>query len=173
MMERSSTGRSRTEPSAGFCDEDPSEIPCPATYRPDRASLRDDRIRSRTPKGLANGKSPDPSIESRAEERSHIVEAATTACRRYGPLKTNVTDIARLIGKSPASVYKVFPTKAAVLDAVAARFFEQRFCFTQSAESGQASAGAFERNDLEQHRLVLQARTMTLRSNAHEPSWCS
>jgi hypothetical protein len=36
-----------------------------------------------------------------AEYLSRIPEAGTAACRLYGPSKTNVADIARLLGKSP------------------------------------------------------------------------
>lgn len=93
-----------------------------------------------------------------ADERLRIVEAATVACRQYGPSKTNVADVSRLLGKSSASVYKVFPSKAAILDAVAASFFENRFCFTPSADCRHTSATVrLKEIMLEQHRLVLQA----------------
>ncbi|MDL2400314.1 TetR/AcrR family transcriptional regulator [Rhizobium mayense] len=119
-------------------------------------------------------------IQPRADERSRIVEAATIVCRQYGPLKTNVADIARLIGKSPASVYNVFPSKAAILDAVAASFFETRLCFTPSAANGPTSTtGRLKNTTLEQHRLVLQARDndpqmfklMALAAEANWPSY--
>jgi len=55
----------------------------------------------------------------RAEYVSGIIEAGTAACRLYGPSKANVADIARLLGKSPASVYRIFSSKAAIWDAVA------------------------------------------------------
>ncbi|MDQ0564306.1 AcrR family transcriptional regulator [Rhizobium mesoamericanum] len=118
-------------------------------------------------------------IQPRADERSRIVEAATAACRQYGPSKTNVADIARLLGKSPANVYKGFPSKAAILDAVAASFFETRFCFTLSAESGQASATErLKETVLGQHRLMLQARDndaqmFSLMALAAEDNWPS
>jgi len=71
---------------------------------------------------------------------SAIVEAGTAACRLYGPSKTNVADIAKLLGKSPTSVYKVFPSKASIWDAIAGNFFESNLCLTASDDRGLVSA---------------------------------
>ncbi|MGO7611858.1 TetR family transcriptional regulator [Rhizobium ruizarguesonis] len=90
---------------------------------------------------------------------SSIIEAGTAACRLYGLSKTNVVDIARLLGKSPASVYKIFPSKAAIWDAVAGNFFETDLCFTPSAGGELASAASrLKETALGQHRLMLRAR---------------
>ncbi|WP_080686151.1 TetR/AcrR family transcriptional regulator [Rhizobium leguminosarum] len=95
----------------------------------------------------------------RADYISSIVEAGTAACRLYGPTKTNVVDIARLLGKSPASVYKIFPSKAAILDAVSGNFFESNLRFTPSADGKLTSAASrLKETALGQHRLMLQAR---------------
>ncbi|WP_027665067.1 TetR family transcriptional regulator [Rhizobium leguminosarum] len=97
--------------------------------------------------------------QPRADHRSSIVEAGTAACRLYGPAKTNVADIARLLGKSPASVYKIFPSKAAILDAIAGNFFEADLRFTASACGELASvANRLKETALGQHRLMLRAR---------------
>ena len=61
--------------------------------------------------------------------REQILAAAKEALRRYGPAKTTVVDVAQSLGVSHGSVYRHFPTKAALraavvssgLDAVAAR----------------------------------------------------
>ena len=71
---------------------------------------------------------------------SAIIEAGTAACRLYGPSKTNVAGIARLLGKSPASVYRVFPSKASIWDAIAGNFFESDLCFTASDGRGSSSS---------------------------------
>jgi AcrR family transcriptional regulator len=42
--------------------------------------------------------------------------------RRHGPAKTNVVDVARRLGMSHANVYRHFASKAALQDAVAARW---------------------------------------------------
>lgn len=97
--------------------------------------------------------------QPRADYMSRIVEAGTAACRLYGPSKTNVVDIARLLGKSPASVYKIFPSKASVWDAIAGNFFGSDLCFTPSADGEVVSAaGRLKETALGQHRLMLQAR---------------
>jgi len=54
-----------------------------------------------------------------------ILDAAEDALTRYGPAKTNVVDVARALGVSHGSVYRHFPSKAALRDAVTARWLEQ------------------------------------------------
>jgi AcrR family transcriptional regulator len=54
------------------------------------------------------------------EER--ILDAAEEVLRRYGPAKTTVVDVARALGVSHGSVYRHFPSKAALRDAVAERW---------------------------------------------------
>ncbi len=51
-----------------------------------------------------------------------ILEAAEDVLRRYGPAKTNVVDVARALGVSHGSVYRHFPSKAALRDAVTERW---------------------------------------------------
>ncbi|WP_426129067.1 TetR/AcrR family transcriptional regulator [Pararhizobium sp. PWRC1-1] len=93
------------------------------------------------------------------EYLSRIVAAGTAACRLYGPSKTNVADIARLLGKSPASVYKLFPSKAAIWDAIAGNFLETTLRVPALAigERGDA-ASCLKEAALGQHRLMSEAR---------------
>ena len=51
-----------------------------------------------------------------------ILEAAEDVLRRHGPDKANVVDVARELGVSHGSVYRHFPSKAALRDAVAERW---------------------------------------------------
>jgi AcrR family transcriptional regulator len=51
--------------------------------------------------------------------RERILEAAEDVLRRYGPEKATVVDVARVLGVSHGSVYRHFPSKAALRDAVA------------------------------------------------------
>ncbi|MFP2906412.1 TetR family transcriptional regulator [Pyxidicoccus sp. 3LFB2] len=51
-----------------------------------------------------------------------ILEAAEEVLRRFGPGKATVVDVARALGVSHGSVYRHFPSKAALRDAVAARW---------------------------------------------------
>ncbi|HWI73404.1 MAG TPA: TetR family transcriptional regulator [Baekduia sp.] len=51
-----------------------------------------------------------------------ILEAAEEALRRFGPGKATVVDVARALGVSHGSVYRHFPSKAALRGAVTARW---------------------------------------------------
>ncbi len=51
-----------------------------------------------------------------------ILDAAEEVLRRFGPTKTTVVDVARALGVSHGSVYRHFASKAALRDAVAARW---------------------------------------------------
>jgi AcrR family transcriptional regulator len=54
--------------------------------------------------------------------REQILVAAEDVLRRYGPAKATVVDVARALGVSHGSVYRHFPSKAALREAVAERF---------------------------------------------------
>ena len=54
-----------------------------------------------------------------------MLAAAETVLRRHGVEKTNVVDIARALGISHTNIYRHFPSKKALLDAVAARWLEK------------------------------------------------
>jgi AcrR family transcriptional regulator len=51
-----------------------------------------------------------------------ILEAAEDVLRRFGPNKATVVDVARALGVSHGSVYRHFPSKAALRDAVTERW---------------------------------------------------
>jgi AcrR family transcriptional regulator len=51
-----------------------------------------------------------------------ILDVAEDVLRRYGPAKATVVDVARVLGVSHGSVYRHFPSKAALRDAVAERW---------------------------------------------------
>ncbi len=51
-----------------------------------------------------------------------ILEASEGVLRRFGPVKATVVDVARELGVSHGSVYRHFPSKAALRDAVAERW---------------------------------------------------
>jgi AcrR family transcriptional regulator len=57
--------------------------------------------------------------------RDDILRAAEEVLRRHGPAKANVVDVARALNVSHGSVYRHFPSKAALREAVAARFLEE------------------------------------------------
>ena len=57
--------------------------------------------------------------------RDDILQAAEEVLRRHGPAKANVVDVARALGVSHGSVYRHFPSKAALREAVAERFLDE------------------------------------------------
>jgi AcrR family transcriptional regulator len=117
--------------------------------------------------------------QPRADYMSRIVEAGTEACRLYGPSKTNVADIARLLGKSPASIYKIFPSKAAIWDAVAGDFLENSLNFPALVTGGRGDvANCLKQATLGHHQLMVEARDrerqmFNLVVLAAEESWSS
>jgi AcrR family transcriptional regulator len=58
--------------------------------------------------------------------REQIISAAEEALRRYGPAKTTVVDVAQSLGVSHGSVYRHFPTKAALRAAVVQQGLERK-----------------------------------------------
>src|SRR5690606_41785127 len=54
-----------------------------------------------------------------------IMSATEEVLRRHGPEKATVLDVARLLGVSHGSVYRHFPSKAALRDAVIRRWLDQ------------------------------------------------
>jgi len=54
-----------------------------------------------------------------------ILDAAEGVLRKFGPRKTTVVDVARALGVSHGTVYRHFATKAALHEAITARWFER------------------------------------------------
>src|SRR5687768_4976289 len=54
--------------------------------------------------------------------RDKILEAAEDVLRRFGPAKATVVDVAQALGVSHGSVYRHFPSKAALREAVVDRW---------------------------------------------------
>lgn len=52
-----------------------------------------------------------------------ILEATEEVLRRFGPAKATITDVARVLGVSHGAVYRYFPSKAQLRDAVIGRWF--------------------------------------------------
>lgn len=55
------------------------------------------------------------------DTRARIMETAETLFRRLGFAKTAVADIASELGMSPANVYRFFPSKSAIVQAICQR----------------------------------------------------
>lgn len=69
-----------------------------------------------------------------------ILDAAEEVLRRYGPTKTTVVDVARFLEVSHSSIYRHFPSKAALRDAVAARWLHRVAMPLAAIASEQGSA---------------------------------
>ncbi|MBV8887845.1 MAG: TetR family transcriptional regulator [Chroococcidiopsidaceae cyanobacterium CP_BM_RX_35] len=54
-----------------------------------------------------------------------ILDAAEDVLRRYGPAKATVVDVAQALGVSHGSIYRHFPSKAALRDAVTERWLHR------------------------------------------------
>ncbi|MEN2978203.1 TetR family transcriptional regulator [Tistrella bauzanensis] len=65
-----------------------------------------------------------------------ILDAAEDVLRRFGPQKTTVVDVARALGVSHGSIYRHFPSKTALREAVARRWLHR-----VAAPLGQIAAG--------------------------------
>jgi AcrR family transcriptional regulator len=62
------------------------------------------------------------SVETtRQDNVERILDSAERLFRHYGYTKTNVADIARDLGMSPANIYRFFPSKVAIHQAIAER----------------------------------------------------
>jgi TetR/AcrR family transcriptional repressor of the ameABC operon len=79
----------------------------------------------------------------RTETVEIIIEKAGKLFRRFGPMKTPVRIIARELNMSPANVYKHFPTKHVLIEAVMERQLET--VKTSIIQSCVANTGHFER----------------------------
>jgi AcrR family transcriptional regulator len=55
-----------------------------------------------------------------------ILEAAEEVLRRFGLAKTTVVDVARALGVSHGSIYRHFPSKAALQEAIAERWLARK-----------------------------------------------
>ncbi|MEU6080895.1 TetR family transcriptional regulator [Streptomyces sp. NPDC047108] len=56
---------------------------------------------------------------------ARILEVTEDVLRRYGPAKATVVDVARALGVSHGSVYRHFPSKAALREAVTERWLDR------------------------------------------------
>jgi AcrR family transcriptional regulator len=76
-----------------------------------------------------------PQIRPKPDDtRARIVETAETLFRRLGFAKTAVADIAAELGMSPANVYRFFPSKTAIVQAICQR------CLSEVEETAWAIA---------------------------------
>jgi AcrR family transcriptional regulator len=67
-----------------------------------------------------------PQVRTKPDDtRARIVETAEVLFRRLGFAKTAVADIAAELQMSPANVYRFFPSKTAIVQAICQRCLSQ------------------------------------------------
>ncbi|MEN3382859.1 MAG: hypothetical protein V7608_2903 [Hyphomicrobiales bacterium] len=76
------------------------------------------------------------------DTRARIVETAEALFRRLGFAKTAVADIAGELGMSPANVYRFFPSKNAIVEAICQRCLGELDEKAWAVARSRASAGA-------------------------------
>lgn len=59
------------------------------------------------------------------DSRQRVLDAARAQVRRYGASKTTVQDIARTLGTSHTALYRHFPSKQAILEALAGEAMDE------------------------------------------------
>ncbi|ACP23339.1 putative transcriptional regulator protein, TetR family (plasmid) [Sinorhizobium fredii NGR234] len=104
---------------------------------------------------------------SRQENIARILESAERLFRHYGYTKTNVADIARDLGMSPANIYRFFSSKTEIHQALCARMLEASY--QQAYEIARLPLSAPERLRryvLAQHRMTVE--TMLDEQKVHE-----
>lgn len=89
-----------------------------------------------------------------------ILDAAEQVLRRYGPAKATVVDVARELGVSHGSVYRHFPSKAALRDAVTERWLGRMSAPLEKIVASRSAAPGRLRRWV--RRLSQAKRTMAL-----------
>jgi len=85
----------------------------------------------------------------------HIIETAESLFRQMGYTKTTVTDIAKALGMSQANIYRYFPSKASINEAICDRLVHniESQCWESLAKDG-SSTERLKRVILEYHKTV-------------------
>ena len=96
-----------------------------------------------------------------------ILDAAERLFRHYGYYKTNVADIARDLGMSPANIYRFFKSKAEIHEALAERLLSAGERIARDIAALPASAGERLRQFvMSQHQFTVE--TMFDEEKIHE-----
>ena len=89
----------------------------------------------------------NPQVKTKPDDtRARIMETAEALFRRLGFAKTAVADIAAELGMSPANVYRFFPSKNAIVEAICQRCLseleEKAWAVARSRGAGGRAPGA-------------------------------
>ncbi len=104
---------------------------------------------------------------SRQDNVTRILDVAERLFKHYGYTKTNVADIARDLGMSPANIYRFFSSKADIHQALCNRMLEGSFQVAfANAKRPVSAAERLRDHILQQHRITLE--TMIDEKKVHE-----
>ncbi|WP_410512668.1 TetR family transcriptional regulator [Paenibacillus sp. BR2-3] len=87
--------------------------------------------------------------------KTEILDAAEQTLRRYGPDKTSVTDVAKLLGVSHGTLYRHFPSKAALREAVTERWLVEKIIAPLSEIAGSETGSEEPLRQLRKYILKL------------------
>jgi AcrR family transcriptional regulator len=105
--------------------------------------------------------------QGRQETVERILEAAERLFRHYGYSKTNVADIARELGMSPANIYRFFASKVEIHQAICGRMLVGVQTLVQDiARLPLPAAERLRRATAEMHRVTME--TMLDEEKVHE-----
>ncbi len=113
------------------------------------------------------------------ETRARIIAVAEESFRRVGYAKTTVADIAQALEMSPANVYRFFPSKAAINDAILMRMMaEIEELAWKQAHRPMPALDRIEAIGLETHRFcrnncIHQQRLHDMVTAAFDENWPS
>lgn len=114
--------------------------------------------------------------EGQVTHAASILSAAETLCALYGIGKLNVCDIAGYLNMSTANVYRFFPSKLAIHNALVARVLDDNFPPTHPDFGGFTSAERLREFMLGLHRSALalmrdEEKLFELLTVADEERW--
>lgn len=113
------------------------------------------------------------------DTRARIMETAETLFRRLGFAKTAVADIAAELGMSPANIYRFFPSKTAIVQAMCQRCLQEvEEKIWEIARSRGPAAERLERLELEllayhKENLLEEQKVSEVVQVAMEESWAA
>jgi AcrR family transcriptional regulator len=120
----------------------------------------------------------NPQTKTKPDDtRARIIETAEALFRRLGFAKTAVADIAGELGMSPANVYRFFPSKNAIVEAICQRCLSELDEKAWAVARSRGSAGArLERLFLEimkyhLENLITEKRVHDIVLVAMENNW--
>ncbi len=117
--------------------------------------------------------------QSTEQTVSRILEVAEEQFRRVGYAKTAVADIARVLKMSPANIYRFFPSKSAINEAICEKHFAEVHAILRAVMAeDRPAAERLERYIIELHRYnkmrcVAERRLHDMVSAGMEENWAA